>query len=202
MKKSKKRLKEYWDGRVLKLIPHNGNFQKVEQEAREHLGFLATAIKRIIIPLIVFYIVAGLFLDLNVFGSLLMSLSVILYSNFIPDIDFFIRKTDREVKESLWYEKYFWLFFAPLVLYYVLIGKAKPVYSGESRCFHNIRSALIYGIFLLILGHIFWNENIKIIMFVLFGLVGYLFHLTVDGIIFQSLFWKEKIEEYQKTKHK
>jgi len=200
MKKSKKRLNEYWDKRVLRIIPHNGNFQKVEQEAREHLGFLGATIKRIIIPLILFYIIAGLFLDLNVFGSLLVSFLIFLYSNFIPDIDFFIIKTDREVKESLWYEKYFWLLFAPLIFYYILAGKAKPVYSTESRCFHNVKSAVIYGLFLLIVGHIFWDETLKIVMLPLFGLVGYFFHLTVDGIVFQSLFWKKRMESYGKAK--
>jgi len=202
IKNTKKRLSEYWDERVLRLLPKNANFKKVEQEAKEHFSFIGTTIKRVITPLIIFYIALGLVMGLNVFGSLLLTLIVFLYSNFIPDIDFLIARTERKSKESLWYEKYFWLLFTPVIAYYILIGKAKPIYSTEHRCFHNIKSTLIWGIFLFLLGHILWDETIKIIMFTIFGFLGYLLHLTVDGLVFQSLFWKERIEQAKKQKLK
>jgi len=195
MKKSKRRLSEYWDKRILRILPSSGNFEKVEQEAKEHFGFLATTIKRLVIPLALFYIVIGLVMGLNVFGSLLICMLVFLYSNFIPDIDFLINKTERKVKEALWYEKYFWLLFAPVIIYYVFVGKAKPIYSSKYRCFHNLKSAVIYGIFLFLIGSILWDEQIKAIMLALFGLIGYVLHLTVDGVVFQSLFLKKKIEK-------
>lgn len=200
MRQTKKKLGGYWDNRVSKIIPHNANFKKVEQEFKEHFGFIGTTIKRVLIPLAAFYIILGLVMDLNVFGSLLLSLLVFLYSNLIPDMDFLIKKTERKFKESLWYEKYFWLLFAPITLYYVLIGRAKPAYSAEHKCFHNIKSAVIYGIFLFLIGNILWDERIKILMLPLFGIVGYFFHLIVDGIVFQSISLKKKIKRIKKVK--
>jgi len=108
-------------------------------------------------------------------------------------MDFLVRTTDRKAKESLWYEKYFVLLFAPIVAYYVIRGKAKPIYSMNHRCFHNIRSIIIWGIFLFIIGNIFWDETLKIVMLPIYGMIGFTFHLIIDGIVFGSLLIKNRI---------
>ncbi len=203
MKKTKKRLGEYWDSIILKNIPFNANFKKIEEEVKEHFNLMGLMIKRILLPLISLYIIFGLVFNINIFGSLFVSMIIFLYSNFLPDIDFLIKKTERPIKNSLWYDKYFLLFFAPIAVYYAIIGKAKPIYSLQDRYFHNIRSSIIYAVFLVVVGHIFWDETIKIIMFVILGTAGYLFHLIIDEIILGSKFVKSKIRSEklkQKTK--
>jgi len=195
MKKTKKRLGEYWDGMILKRIPPNANFKKVEEEVKGHFGFIGIIIKRTILPLILLYIVLGLIFNINIFSSLFISMIIFIYSNFLPDVDFLIKRTERPVKESLWYEKYFLLFFAPIAVYYIINGRARPVYSLQDRCFHNIKTAVIYTIFLIVLGYVFWDQNLKIIMFAIFGTSGYLFHLIVDDVVIGSKFIKKKIKK-------
>jgi len=65
-------------------------------------------------------------------------------------------------------------------MYYTIAGRARPLYSTEERCFHNFKTVIIYGIFLFILGGIFWSETIKRVMLPLFGMLGFIFHLMVD----------------------
>lgn len=193
MKRTKKKLGEYWDKTFVKAT--NARYIDLESEIREHFGFISLTIKRVIIPVILLYILLGLLLKVNIFGSLFVSTLIFLYSNFLPDVDFLIRKTDREIKESLWYERYLLLFFAPIIVYYAIIGKAKPIYSRQYRCFHNIQTMLIYGIFLIVAGHVFWDETIKIVMFTIFGVGGYAFHLIVDEIMIGSKLIKKRIQK-------
>lgn len=181
MKKSRKRLSEYWDNLILKFIPPYAKFNKLEEEIKEHFNFLGIMFKRIILPLILIYVLIALILNLNIFGSLFISLLIFLYSNFLPDSDFLVKRANKH--ESLWYERYTLMFFLPLVFYYVILGKAKPIISKKARCFHNIESALVWAIFLFVIGNIFWNESLKIIMFTSFGFIGYCLHLLVDGTI-------------------
>ena len=200
MKRTKKRLEEYWDEIVLKIIPSYAKFNSLENEMKEHFNFLGWIIKRFLIPLAFLYIVLGLILGQNLFGSLFLSSMVFLYSNFLPDMDLLIQNTKRKVKESLWYEKYFLLFFAPLALYYSVLGRKKPLYSTQSRYFHNLKSLIVYSIFLLVVGQIFWNEEIKVAMFVLFGVMGFLTHLIVDGIVLGGLNIKKRLEKIHPPK--
>lgn len=193
MEKTKKRLAQYWDDIFLKKIPRKVHFKKIEEEIKEHFGLLGFMMKRILLPLILIFLIFGLILGNNILSSIFISLLVFLYSNFLPDIDFLVRTTERKEKESLWYEKYFFLFFAPIVVYYIMLGKAKPLYSIEHRCFHNIKSMLAWGIFLFFVGNIFWDETIKIIMLPLFGIVGFVFHLIIDEIVIGSKLIKERI---------
>lgn len=180
MKKTEKKLSRYWDEVVSSKLPSYRDFRKMEKEISEHFNFVRWAFKSIVIPLIVFYVVIGLVLNMNVFGSLFVSLLAFIYSNFLPDIDFLIKKTKNKHKESLWFEKYALLFFTPVILYYIIAGRAKPLYSAEERCFHNPKSLVIYGIFLFVIGSIFWADAIKRVMLPVFGMLGYAFHLAVD----------------------
>lgn len=178
MNKTSKKLSEYWDKMVSKFIHYK--FDKVEEELKEHFDFLAWTFNRVILPLMIFFVVMSLLLNINIFGSLFISLAIFLYSNFLPDTDFLIKYTENKNKESMWYERYTLLFFAPLISYYIIRGKAKPLYSIRGRSFHNIRSMIIWGAFLLVIGSIFWPETLKRIMLPLFGMAGFTFHLLVD----------------------
>lgn len=181
MDKTKRRLSRYWNRIILKAIPSHARFTHMEEELKEHFNFLKWMFKRIVLPLILFYVIMSLVFNMNAFGSLFLSLLIFIYSNFLPDADFLIKKTLQKNRVSLWYEKYFLLFFAPVVIYYVIGGRAKPIYSSENRCFHNFKTLVIYGFFLLIVGSIFWPETLKRVMLPLFGMTGFIFHLLVDG---------------------
>jgi len=180
MKRANRRLSRYWDGIILKAIPPYAKFKKMEGEIKEHFNFVGWMFKRIVVPLIVFYVVIGIILNINIFGPLFVMLLIFLYSNFLPDTDFLFKKTRDKNKESLWYEKYSLLFFAPVIIYYIIAGRARPLYSAEERCFHNFNTVIIYGIFLFIVGSIFWAETVKRLMLPLFGMLGFIFHLMVD----------------------
>ena len=181
MRKSRKRLSEYWDEMIARAIPTKSKFEQVNNEVGEHFSFVLWASKRILLPLIVFYVIIGIAFNMSVFGSLFVCLAIFVYSNFIPDLDLLIKKINGEGKESLWYEKYFFLFFAPVVVYYIIDGRARPLYSSEERCFHNLKTMIFYGIFLLVIGSIFWPETLKRLMLPLFGMFGFLLHLIIDG---------------------
>ena len=183
MKKSKYKLANYWDKKILKIIPPYARFDKVESEIREHFSFLLFTLGRMVLPLVILYLVIGLVMGERIWGPLLISLAVFLYSNFVPDIDFLIGKADKKHDPSLWYEKYFVLLFAPIFFYYVLIGKANPIRSESPRCFHNVKSLIIYTLFLFIIAQVFWEETVKITTLPLFGFLGYSFHLIVDGVL-------------------
>lgn len=183
MQNTKKRLHEYWDELIYSKLPPAAHFTKVHDEVKEHYFLIALTWKRVILPLVVFYVVMSFVFDTYIAGSLFLSLLIFIYGNFIPDSDIFIKTTGEE-KESLWYEKYFILCFAPVFLYYILKGEASPVYSREQRPFHNLRAVFIWTVFLYIIGSLFWPDILlKRIMFAVFGSAGFLFHLSVDGVI-------------------
>jgi len=183
MENTRKKLSIYWDELISKKIPSYVNFQKIEEEIKEHFGFLKWAFKRIVLPIVVAYILAGIFLfKTNVLGSLVIALIVFLYSNFLPDTDFLMKEKNSNI-ESKWYEKYALLFFAPVIIYYILDGRKKPFYTKKGKFFHNYKTVLIWGIFLFILGSILWQEPIKMAILPIFGMLGFSFHLIIDGRI-------------------
>ena len=184
MEKTRSKVIEYWDELIGKKIPSYVEFKKMEEEIKEHFTFLKWTFKRIILPLAIFYAIAGIFFfEINVLGSLVIALLIFLYSNFLPDIDFLMKEAKDKKLVSKWYEKYSLLFFAPIIMYYILDGRKKPIYTLKGKYFHNFRTVLIYGVFLFVLGAILWQENIKMIILPLFGMLGFSFHLMVDGRI-------------------
>lgn len=178
MKKTEKKFSRYWDEVVSSKLPSYRDFRKMKKEIEEHFGFVSWAFKRIITPLIVFYIAAGLLLGINIFGSLFVSLLAFLYSNFLPDTDFLIRRS--ESNESRWHERYSLLFFAPVFMYYVIAGRAQPLYAKKVRCFHNPKAMFLYGGFLFAFGLLLWFDVLKSSMLAMFGILGFAFHLVVD----------------------
>lgn len=191
--RSKQRLSRYWDEIILKRIPPYCKFKKMESEMKEHFNFIGWMFKRILVPLIVFYVVMSLILNIDIFGSLFLSLLIFIYSNFLPDTDFLIKKTKHGGKDSLWYEKYSLLFFAPVIMYYIIAGRARPLYSTEDRYFHNLKTVAIYGIFLFVVGCIFWTDALKRLMLPVFGMLGFIFHLMVDREFNKSLLKNKKL---------
>src|SRR3989344_2504119 len=173
MYRTQKKFSKYWDKLIHDHLPPHAKLEKFQEEMKEHFSFTLWMVKRFIVPLAIFYVVGGMFLHKNVFCSLFISLIIFLYSNIIPDIDLLIKKSDRE-HDSPWYEKYFLLFFAPLIVYYILDGRAHPIHDKEYRPFHNLKTVLIYAVFLFILGNIFWSEPLKILMLPVFGSLGFL----------------------------
>lgn len=187
MKKTRNKLTIYWDNVISKKIPEYVGLEKIESEFKEHFAFLKWAFKRIILPLAAFYLLAGIFSGINLLGSLLLGMAVFLYSNFLPDTDFLIKVATK--KESGKYEKYLLLFFAPFYIYYILDGKVKPLYTTRAKCFHNVRTLLIYGTFLFVLGFMLWTDSLKAGMLSFFGMLGFTFHLMVDGRV-KNIFHK------------
>jgi len=190
--KTRKKLSEYWDGILSGLIPSYCDFKKFEDDIKEHYEFISWMFKRIILPIIVFYVSIGFLFGMSVLGSLVLSLLIFVYSNFLPDADFLIKKSGIS---SPLRERYMLLFFAPVIIYYVIAGRAKPLYSKEARCFHNFKSMIAYGTFLLLLGIILWPEMLKQAMLPIFGMLGFSFHLIVDkGVFGRRLLAKEKVK--------
>lgn len=183
MHETRGKLTEYWDNLISNRLPSYVHLSKLEEEFKEHFSFLRWAFKRIILPLAAAYILAGILLKTNVLSSLALALIIFLYSNFLPDTDFLMKETKDKKQGSKWHEKYSLLFFAPIIIYYILDGRKKPIYTAKSKYFHNFKTALIYGLFLLIISLILWQQPLKIFILPLFGILGFSFHLMVDGRI-------------------
>jgi hypothetical protein len=179
MIKTRERLKEYWDEVVLKRIPPHAQFHKVEDELTEHYTLLLWTWERFLLPLIAIYLILGIFFHIHILASLFISLLFFIYSNFIPDADILVTKIEGEERESLWYELYFLLCFAPISLYYMIQGKAAPLYSRTYRPFHNIRTVFVWGAFLFLISSLFWPDDLlKRVMLPFFGMAGFSFHLS------------------------
>ncbi|MDO8634023.1 MAG: hypothetical protein Q7K34_01890, partial [archaeon] len=164
-------------------LPPFINAKLVVDELAEHSGFIRWSFKRIILPLAIFYVAAGFLLGEHVLGSLLMGIVVFLYANFLPDLDtFFPHANDKSNKVSA-VRKRIALFFAPLIIYYILSGKQKSWDLGKDKPFHNTRALLEFSVFLFILGSLLYFSFLKAFFFTLFGFCGYCIHLIIDGRI-------------------
>lgn len=178
MKKIKKHIKRY----VLALTPEKilHIFEKLFGEAEEHFGFIVWTVKRIILPLAIFYIILGLFNEVNILGSLALSFFVFLYSSFLPDLDLVLM--NKKGKTPKWHDKIALLWLGPLYLLYIF--DKKKWLSTPSREFHNLKALISYGIFLAVVGILFYFDSpIKILVLVSFGAIGYAAHLAVDGCL-------------------
>ena len=161
-------------------LPHFINANLVVDELAEHSGFINWSFKRIILPLAIFYVVAGFLLGEHVLGSLLMGIIIFLYANFLPDIDAFFPHANDKSNEVSAVKKRMALFFSPLVIYYILSGKQKSWDLGKDKPFHNTRALLEFSAFLFILGSLLYLSFLKAFFFTLFGFCGYCIHLIID----------------------
>ncbi|MFH1454900.1 MAG: hypothetical protein ABIF22_01100 [bacterium] len=188
MMNTKERLKEYWDAVISNKIPPHAHFHKVGDEIKEHYSLLVWAWKSFLLPLIALYLILGIVFHNHILGSLFLSLLVFFYSNFLPDADVLVNRPENHERESLWYELYFLLCLTPVFLFYVMKGRANPLYTEKQKPFHNLSSIVVWGVFLFIISLLFWPDDmLKKLMLPLFGMAGFSFHLMVDGIL--NFFW-------------
>jgi uncharacterized membrane protein YjjP (DUF1212 family) len=161
-------------------LPESVTPQKIIDEIAEHFNFLKWNMKRVVLPLIIFYIIAGLFLEEYVMGAAFTALIAFFYTNFLPDMDAFFSHNHKEkARKANWFEKRIVLFLAPLVIYYTLSRKIKPLYIG-SQAFHNKRALMEFSVFLFVFGLTIYFSALKAFFLMLFGFLGFLTHLIVD----------------------
>ena len=99
---TRKKLSIYWDELISKKIPSYVNFQKVEDEIKEHFGFLRWAFKRIILPITVAYILAGIFFFGEHISKILEEQGVeLLYSDIANQKE--ARKLSKNLSEDLYW---------------------------------------------------------------------------------------------------
>jgi hypothetical protein len=165
-------------------------FQKIKDETAEHVDYLSSALKKLVLPLSIWYLCLGFFLGNNVIDSLVFSILIFIYSHFLPDLlsPFRLRNRKKD-KDRLWIKKYALLFFAPLFIFLLWGGDGIPLLRTTEH-FHNVRSLGIYSLFLLLLGLIFYGNLplslgriLEVFSLTIFGSIGYLTHLKVDKIL-------------------
>lgn len=180
MQKTRTLLRQKWDAKLALFV--KTSFERFEEEISEHGHFIKWVFKYVIVPLCIFFLLAGFFFQENMMGSLFIGLLIFLYSNFVPDLDSLLTPTgNREKTRHNRFEKYGLLFAGPLFLYYLLSGEAKPVFVPKAKEFHQTRYLLFYTAFLLLVGLIFWQHPLKNLVLPIFGFLGYATHLFVDG---------------------
>ena len=179
MKRTRKNMKRIWDHRLASLV--NATYEKFEAEIAEHDALIRWVAKNILLPVSVFYVIAGLFTKTNVYDSLFLGAIVFVYSNFVPDLDslLVVSKDGRATKD--WVERLSLLFFGPLFVYYAISKEAKPISAEKLKEFHSTSYLVLYSLFLLLVGLVFYNNRLEQVSLPLYGAMGYATHLAVDG---------------------
>lgn len=164
-----------------RFLPEFASAKKVIEEIAEHFSIVKWSLKRIILPVAVFYIIIGFFLEEHVLGALFTGFLVFLYTNFLPDLDAFFPHAEKsKAKKANWLEKRISLFFTPVVIYYILSRKLRPWDLGKNKPFHNKQALLEISVFLFFFGLLIYFSTLKALFFALFGALGFLTHLLVD----------------------
>jgi hypothetical protein len=165
-------------------------FRKIRDETTEHIDYLSSALKKLVLPLSLCYLCLGFFFGNNVIDSLFLGILTFVYSHFLPDLlsPFRIKNRKKRNKDRPWFEKYALLLLAPLFIF-LLWGDGIPALRTTEH-FHNARSLGVYSIFLLLLGLIFYGNMplslggiLEVFSLTVFGFIGYLTHLKVDKIL-------------------
>lgn len=153
----------------------------VRRVALQHFSFMIWSFQRVILPIILCYLMVGLFIQKAVFGPLVLSLALFVYGNFFPDFDsLFRRRKVQNTKMLNWFRRFLLLCFAPIFILMFYKGVWKIPSSETTMIFHNFKSVTMYGLFLFSLGYLVYNSLIEASMPLIFGLSGYLAHLKVD----------------------
>ena len=162
---------------------------RMREETMEHVHSSINVLKWLILPASLLYVfLMFLFFGVNALGSMLWGLAVFFYSNFLPDLPSIYRKAKNgEAKDLPWYKKYAILLFAPLLVWILFSGVHLSWRTTET--YHNFKSLTVYMIFLFVVGFFAFvklpieiGNLIEVLVFPLYGLVGYLTHLRVDKI--------------------
>lgn len=179
LKKTRAKFKKIWDSKLSRLV--NATFEKFEAELKEHGKLMKWIFKRVLIPLSILYIVFGLLIQKNVLDSLFLGFLVFIYSGFVPDLDSLLVVATKKRKETDILEKLGLLFLGPIFVYYAVSGESKPIHAKKPKEFHSIFYLIIYILFLLVIGIIFYGNILERLSLPLFGGLGYATHLALDG---------------------
>jgi len=164
----------------------------MREETSEHVRLLVKVFKWVVLPASLLYVCAGFWLfGENAIESVLGATLIFFYSSFLPDLpSVYARKRGKKVAEVLcWYKKYALLLFAPIFILILSSGTGMRLSWKTTENFHNLRSLMIYGVFLLV-GSFFAFVDFpisigdigEILSPPLYGILGYLIHLKVDKI--------------------
>lgn len=163
---------------------------RMMEETTEHVQSSIKVFKWLILPASVLYVFLMFsFFNANVVGSMLWGLAVFFYSNFLPDLPSIYRKKaeNGNTKDLPGYKRYAILLLAPLLVWILFSGIRLSWRTAET--YHDFKSLTVFGAFLFVVGFLAFvkfpvqTENlIEILVFPLYGLVGYLTHLKVDKI--------------------
>lgn len=162
----------------------------MEKETSEHFHLLVKVLNWIIVPLSLFYVVLAVFvLGVNPIDSVLGGLLLFMYSNFLPDLPalFCKQKTIEPSRPLPWYKTYGLLVLAPLFVW--LTFSKIPIKWKTTESFHNVKSVVIYTLFLAVCGLLVLGDfpfslgDVAESLFLsVYGLIGYVTHLKVDNI--------------------
>lgn len=163
---------------------------RMEEETLEHVHSLIKALKWVVLPASLLYVLADFyFFKENALNSMLWGILVFIYTNFLPDLPSIYRKKENTggTADLPWYKKYALLLFAPLLIWVLFSGIRLKWKTNET--FHNFKSLIIYGTFLIILGFfgfvrfpISIGNIMEILSIPIYGVAGYLTHLKADKI--------------------
>jgi hypothetical protein len=155
---------------------------RMKEETSEHLHMLFRALRYVILPASICFVVIGVFLGQFTLDSVVWGVLVFVYSNFLPDLPSAFRKKQGEAKTvSLgWFKKYALLLFAPIFIW--LLFTDVTVGWKTTETFHNFKSLFVFEGFLALLGFLFLGGVLEPLSFCFYGAIGYLAHLKVDKI--------------------
>ena len=164
-------------------------------ETFQHLYLLTRAFKWVVLPASLVYVCLDFYLfGQNALDSMFLGMLIFVYSSFLPDLPSIYRRrrktynnTGAMTENLSWYKKYALLLLAPLFIGAFLLGIRLKWKTTET--FHNLKSLVVYGAFLLALGvcvfgifPISLGDITEIVSLPIYGLAGYLTHLKVDLI--------------------
>jgi len=166
----------------------------MELETFQHLYLLTRAFKWVVLPASLVYVCLDFYLfGQNALDSMFLGMLIFVYSNFLPDLPSIYRRrkiyssTGAMTENLSWYKKYALLLLAPLFIGAFLLGIQLNWKTAET--FHNLKSLIVYGAFLLTLGVFVFGifpisigDITEIASLPIYGLAGYLTHLKVDLI--------------------
>jgi len=166
----------------------------MELETFQHLFLLTRAFKWVVLPASLVYVCLDFYLlGQNALDSMFLGMLIFVYSNFLPDLPSIYRRrkiyssTGAMTENLSWYKKYALLLLAPLFIGAFLLGIQLKWKTTET--FHNLKSLIVYGAFLLTLGVFVFGifpisigDITEIASLPIYGLAGYLTHLKVDLI--------------------
>jgi len=167
---------------MVRYLPGFATFEKVADEFVEHKDFAWWVFFRVVIPVLLLNALVNLFIfDRFRLSPTIFGVVVFFYATFLVDLDSFfnVKKNSREATSV---QEILILLFAPVVIYYMLSKKLKPI-RIPYKYFHRKQSMVIFCFFSFILGWMIFFHLPDAFFFMLFAFLGYVSHLIVDKVI-------------------